>query len=198
MAAGAWDALFARGAPYHGPAPAPFFASFLPAGARVLDLGCGAGKSLAALRAAGDWELLGLDASRPALARARRFSEVVLATATTLPLRAGGLDAVRIHHLLGHLAESDLDAVAREVARCVKPGGWLEVHAFARGDLRDGVGRPVGARAFERGGIVTRYFEEGELRARFSAFEGEERVHERAVRFASRPRRILTLHARRR
>lgn len=191
-----WDALYARGPPYHGPAPPPFFAAELAPGARVLDLGCGAGKSLRALREAGPgWALLGLDASRAAL-QASPFP-AAQGDAARLPLRSGVLDAVRVHHLLGHLGEAERARAAREAERALRPGGWLEVREFAAGDLRDGTGTPAGPRAFERGGVVTRYFSLGELAALFPRCRGDEVVVERRVRFAARPRRVVELHARR-
>jgi SAM-dependent methyltransferase len=192
----AWDALYSRGAPYHGPAPAPFFASQLPANARVLDLGCGAGKSLAALRAAGPWSLLGVDASRPALrlARGRAHAALAQADAAALPLRDASVDAVRVDMLLGHLR--DPLPAAREVERVLRPGGWLECHEFARGDLRDGVGAAEGTGA-RRGGVWARTFAPGELAVLFPGCDAVEEELVRPVKFAARPRRVLRLRARR-
>ncbi|HEV8360748.1 MAG TPA: class I SAM-dependent methyltransferase [Candidatus Thermoplasmatota archaeon] len=196
--AAAWDALYAAGAPYHGRAPPPFFGPLLVGDAVVLDIGCGAGKSLAALRQAGPrWRLLGVDAASPAVRLAARHAPAAQADARALPLRDACVDAVRIDHLLGHLDDRSRGAAAREVERVLRPGGWLEVREAMTGDLRDGAGRSRGARAWERGGIVTRYVREGELAALFRTCPGEESVDERAVRFASRPRRALVLRARR-
>jgi SAM-dependent methyltransferase len=195
---GAWDARYAAQAPYHGPAPAPSFSSSLPGDARVLDLGCGAGKSLAALRAAGPaWHLVGLDASRPGLRRAPR-EVLVQGDASRLPLRPACVDAVRIDFLLGHLDPASRGAAAVEVERVLRPGGWLEVHEFARGDLRDGAGTPGReAHTWTRDGVPTHYFEPGELAALFPRCPGAAEVRERAVRFSPRPRRIVALRARR-
>ena len=187
-----WDALYARGPLYHGPAPAPWFAGELPPAAVVLDLGCGAGKSLRALRGAGPaWRLLGLDASVPGLRQARAAAPVACADAARLPLRAASVDAVRIDFLLGHLDAAARASCATEVERVLRPGGALEARASARGDLRD----VAGARA--RGGVMTHFFGEGELPSLFPRCPGEARIVERAVRFAPRPRRVAELRARR-
>lgn len=189
----AWDALFEGAEPYHGPAPPPFF-SALPAGATVLDLGCGAGKSLRPLLGRG-WRVLALDASPPALRRAAALAPVARADAAALPLGPGSVDAVRVHFLLGHLLPEERALAAGEVARVLRPGGALEVREFAAGDLRDGLGRPAGPGTWARGGIATHYFGPGGLAALFPAVQGEERVGERAVRFAARPRRVVELRA---
>jgi SAM-dependent methyltransferase len=193
----AWDARYAKGPLFHGAPPPPFFHPHLGAGALVLELGCGAGKGLRALRGAEpSWRVVGLDASVPGLLRAREVAPVARGEAACLPFREGALDAVRIHFLLGHLDDAARVACASEVERVLRPGGWLEVREFGRGDLRDGTGRATGANAFERGGVVTRYFERGEVRGLFFSCDAEERVIERAVRFDARPRRVVELRAR--
>lgn len=199
MASGPWEALFARGDAYHGAAPLPFFASSLQPGARVLDLGCGAGKSLRPL-AAQPWRVLGLDASSAALPRARALAPVTRADAGALPLRGASFDAARACHLLGHLDEAALHGAAAELARVLAPGGMFEARDFAEGDLREGTGRRVGARRWERGGVATHYFAPRELGSVFAerGFVCEEHVEERAVRFAEQPRRVVVLRARRR
>lgn len=193
MAAAAWDALYRRGEPYHGAAPLPFFAPSLPAGALVLDLGCGAGKSLRALAEAGRWRVLGLDASAAALRLARARAPVARADAAALPLRDASVDAAVAHHLLGHLDAPARAACAAELARVLKPGAPLDVREFAEGDLREGRGERVAERTWARGGVATRYFARGELGALLGGFEGGERVEERRVRFAQQPRRVVHL-----
>lgn len=194
-APGAWDALYRAGAAYRGPAGEPWFSPVLPPGAMVLDLGCGAGKSLRPLAARG-WRVLGVDASRPGLRHARRVAPVAQAEATALPLRAASVDGVRVHFLLGHLEPEARAAAAAEIGRVLRPGGALEVREFAAGDLREGTGHAGGPGTWVRGGIATHYFAPGELAALFPMLECDARVTARAVRFAAQPRRVVELRAR--
>ena len=92
-------------------------------GGRMLEVGCGAGDSLAALRALG-WDVEGLDFDPAA---------VEVARARGLPAREGDLlaqqypaasfDAVAMAHVIEHLP--DPVAVLAEARRILKPGGRL-------------------------------------------------------------------------
>jgi SAM-dependent methyltransferase len=191
VAADAWDAAYGTGPLYHGPAPPPHFS--LPAGSLALDIGCGAGKSLAALRQAGPGSrVVGLDASRPGLRRARALAPVLQARAEALPLRGACADAVRVHHLLGHLAPGERLRAAGEVERVLRPGGFLDVRELAAGDLRH-----RGPRDDVRGGLPMHFFDAAELAALFPRCRGDARVEARAVRFDERGRRVAVLRARR-
>jgi ubiquinone/menaquinone biosynthesis C-methylase UbiE len=98
----------------------------------ILDLACGSGAFLENLaltfpRA----QLVGLDLSRPYLEEARRRSGVgalVLAKAERLPIADASLDAVTCVYLFHELPPRVRPAVAREIARVLKPGGCV---AFA-------------------------------------------------------------------
>jgi SAM-dependent methyltransferase len=182
----AWDARYAAGPLFHGPGVVPPFP--LRTGAWALDLGCGAGPSLASLRRASPGaRVLGLDASRAALRWAS--PPVAQADAASLPLRDACCDAVRVHFLLQHLRPEQRVACAREAERVLAPRGWLEVREFAVGDLR------MRARDDVRGGLGVHHFDADELRALFPGCDGEARVEERRVRFAAAPRRVAVLHA---
>ncbi|GAA2012166.1 class I SAM-dependent methyltransferase [Catenulispora yoronensis] len=91
-----------------------------------LDLGCGTGQNLAALRASGR-TVVGLDYSADQLRLARRRTApgegLVRSDAAALPFRDGVFDAVATLWL-----STDVDefaAVVREAARVLRPGGAL-------------------------------------------------------------------------
>jgi ubiquinone/menaquinone biosynthesis C-methylase UbiE len=103
----------------------------LPAGSRVLDLGCGAGlASLIAARRVGVGGLVvGLDFSAPMLARARRsvretdIGNIVfcLADAARLPLRDESVDVALVNGIFN--LNPSRSSIFKELARTVRPGG---------------------------------------------------------------------------
>lgn len=94
----------------------------------VLDVGCGLGDDLARLGDAG-LRPLGIDASSEVLRRADvtlgSSVPLIRADASALPLRNGGVDGCRIERVLQHVEDPDL--VVAEVARVVRPGGFLAI-----------------------------------------------------------------------
>jgi SAM-dependent methyltransferase len=147
---------------------------------RVVELGAGGGKVGAALprgSVALDWVLEGLrDASRPR----------VLGDARALPFRDASLDALVAIHVLGHLVGADRPAALREWRRTLRPGGTLVLEVFARGDARDGSGRPIEEGTWEREGIPTHSFAPEELSALLSGFEGGVAEEKRELRWGTR------------
>ncbi len=150
----------------------------LPAGARVLELGCGDGKTLSAMPK--DWEVTALDVSPAALCLCRAAlgpriatcsnttlvpnPTLLLADACSLPFRSESFDAVFAFHVTGHLPLSGRQALAREAARVLRRGGRLFFRDFGAEDLRAGKGEEVEPRTFQRGGgIITHYFIESEV-----------------------------------
>ena len=113
-----------------------------PAGARILDFGCGAGEVVAAGRAAG-LDMLGADVfyggseARAARANARDC----WARSSTRSAMAGwtsrsAFDLVTNNQVLEHV--EDLDAVLREIHRVLKPGGTLLSIFPSRDVFREG------------------------------------------------------------
>jgi SAM-dependent methyltransferase len=102
----------------------------LPAHARVLDAGCGSGRTMVDLRRYG--EVIGLELSEDAaeIARGRDCGEVVIGRVEQLPWEADSFDLITCLDVIEHTAD---DRVAlRELRRVCKPGGWalLTVPAY--------------------------------------------------------------------
>ena len=98
------------------------------AGDRLLDLGCGSGRHLAAFDARGI-EVFGLDLSRPLLERAREATggrvPLVRADMRRVPLAPGAFDAVSSFFTsFGYFASRREDRrVLSEIRRVLRPGG---------------------------------------------------------------------------
>lgn len=111
---------------------AAFLLPRLRAGMRLLDAGCGPGSITAGLaRRVAPGEVVGVDAEPSVLALARergaglpnlRFEE---ASVYGLPFGDDSFDAAYAHQLLQHL--TDPPAALRELARVVRPGGFVAV-----------------------------------------------------------------------
>ncbi len=119
----------------------------LPAAARVLDVGCGAGASLDEVRAAG-LRGVGLDAvcALPRLPAAH--APFVLGDGGHLPFRTAVFDAVLCECVLSLLA--DPAAAVRGVARVLRPKGYLlltdmYVRGLRGGPADSGLTRQAGA-----------------------------------------------------
>ena len=118
------------------------FAAALPAGGRVLDLGCGGGQDSAALRDLG-FHVVSIDAS-PGLAaeakrrwnldvRVREFADIDYDTA---------FDGILASASLHHAPSDELPDIFHRLRRALKPGGLLR--ASLKGgdaDRRDALGR---------------------------------------------------------
>jgi SAM-dependent methyltransferase len=95
-------------------------------GERVLDLGCGAGRFVAALRDAG-CDPVGVELAEAALERARANAPGadlrLLEDDGSLPLEHGSVDLVWCSEVLEHVA--DTDHLLLEVRRVLRPGGRL-------------------------------------------------------------------------
>jgi ubiquinone/menaquinone biosynthesis C-methylase UbiE len=110
---------------------------------RVLDVGCGHGRSLTELAArACEGRVVGVDPSELMVEIARQRSRplieadrvnVVLATVESLPFPDDFFDKVLCVHVLYFW--KDLDAPLREIARVLKPGGRLGLLFRTKADV---------------------------------------------------------------
>lgn len=141
-----WDTKFGSDLPAYEAAVGE---ARIPAGGVVLDVGCGTGRALPALRrAVGEsGTVVGLDLTPQMLAEARRkgrtsSAALVLADARSLPVATGCADAVFAAGLVMHLP--DLYAGLTELARVTRPGGRLVLfHPSGRSALAARQGRTL-------------------------------------------------------
>jgi len=99
----------------------------LPAGARVLDLGCGAGVPITKALA-GRFDVTGVDFSPAQLALARRqvpAARFVEADMTRCELAAESFDAVVSFFAIFHLPRDEHGPLFGRVRDCLKPGGYF-------------------------------------------------------------------------
>jgi SAM-dependent methyltransferase len=97
----------------------------LPAGARVLDAGCGSGRTLEELIAYGEVSGIELDDGAAELARARALGEVRVGRLEELPWDDGTFDLITCLDVVEHVPD---DVVAlTELYRVSRPGAWLLV-----------------------------------------------------------------------
>lgn len=145
----------------------------LPEGSRILELGCGNGKTLSAMLER-SWKVTALDISRQALrlsmdlkAELRKASSVVdfiMADASCLPFQDSSFDAVFSYHIMGHSLLDQRFKIAFEASRVLKAGGHLFFLDFEPHDMRAWQGDSVETNTFLRGnGILTHYFSEEEI-----------------------------------
>lgn len=145
----------------------------LPPGSSVLELGCGDGKTLAAM-AERRWNVTALDISPTAVRMSRaRFgttgTRLLVADARSLPLRDGSFDAAFLFHITGHLLADGRARIAAETSRVLRDGGLLFFRAFSTEDMRAGKGTEVEEHTYRRGdAILTHYFTAEETADLFS------------------------------
>jgi SAM-dependent methyltransferase len=97
----------------------------LPAGARVLDAGCGSGRTLQELVGYGEVSGLELNAEAAELARERSLGEVVTGRLEDLPWDDEAFDLITCLDVIEHVPD-DVAALC-ELKRVCRPGGWLLV-----------------------------------------------------------------------
>jgi ubiquinone/menaquinone biosynthesis C-methylase UbiE len=102
---------------------------------RIIDIGCGYGRGIAALRAAGFRDLTGVDPSRAMIVEARaRVPEArfeVMTDPRAIPVDNATMDAALVIGVLTAIPrDEDQRALAAEILRVLTPGGILAVIDF--------------------------------------------------------------------
>jgi cyclopropane fatty-acyl-phospholipid synthase-like methyltransferase len=122
-------------------------AGLLRPGARVLDLGCGAGIAASRQLARRGLQVIGVDFSAVQLRRARRLvpaAGLVQADMAALQLAAASLDAVVSFCALVHLPLADQRALIPRIGRWLRPAGLflaiVSAQPWGGGGSRDRAG----------------------------------------------------------
>ncbi len=118
------------------------FLDALPEGGRVLDLGCGTGKSTAMMKAVG-FEADGMDASPEMAAIAAEQNDVDVQVAAFDQLEAEELyDGVYANFSLLHAPKSEISGHLLRISRALKTGGHFHIGLkTGKGEARDKLGR---------------------------------------------------------
>lgn len=97
---------------------------------RILDCGCGTGSNLEMLRAFG--KAVGFDLTATGVRFARTHGHTVAqASIAAIPFRAGAFDLVTSFDVFQCLPDEVERSAIAEMARVLKPGGWLLLHVAA-------------------------------------------------------------------
>lgn len=167
----AWDSFYSdnrrpwRGVSDIGDLP-------FPSGGRILEIGCGNGKTVLALKKRG-FNVIGVDFSQSAIDMCGSMmdGEFVCASVTDLPFDDGVFDGAVAFHVLEHLTASELGEAVEELRRVLRPDSHLLVRCFAKGDMRSEKGEVLDDSTVIRGnGILYHYFTEDEILSAFNQF----------------------------
>jgi len=164
-------------------------------GNRILDIGCGNGKTSLALIEHG-CDVVGIDISEAAVRSCNELyggkMKAICASASSIPLSCGDIDGAVLIHVLEHLDDDESQAAMNELQRILKPGAKIFVRVFHTDDMRSDKGERIDERTVIRGnGIRYRYFGEDDLRNLFSRFtEISMRRTEDVTRFKEKRSRI--------
>ena len=158
-----------------------------PKGSRILEVGCGNGKTMAALKDSG-FVVTGIDFSSEAVKACKSIlggdADVVCASVTDMPFDDGSFDGAVMFHVMENLDASEVTKAVSEMRRVLKQGSSIAVKVFSEDDMRSGKGKMVSDDTVIRGnGIRYRYFTEEKLK---DSFPDAECVSIRTVRDGTR------------
>jgi ubiquinone/menaquinone biosynthesis C-methylase UbiE len=138
---------------------------------RVLDLGCGSGKSCGSL----EGEITAVDFSMTALRMLRDDApalNLICCDASRLPLQDSQFDLVRASFIFGHMEEVERRAAIGEISRVLRPGGRLALEVFSKRDGRfQRRGNVAGDALLHDGRLLHAYFDEDQVRDALSGFK---------------------------
>ena len=154
-----------------------------PKDSRILEIGCGNGKTMAALRDSG-YTVTGIDFSSEAVKACKALlgedADVICASVTGMPFDDGSFDGAVMYHVMENLDVFEVPKAVSEIRRVLRPGSNIIVKVFSEEDMRSGKGTAVSDDTVVRGnGIRYRYFTEDKLR---DSFPDAECVSIRTVR----------------
>jgi len=146
----------------------------LTSGSRVLELGCGNGKTLFAMVQRG-CDVTAIDFSSRAVTLSSNVvggasqGHVMVADARCPPFKNASFDAIFAMHVVGHMLDPDRKQITSTLPHILKPGGILFFTDFSTKDFRFGKGDETETATFQRGtGIITHYFTREEVIDLFS------------------------------
>lgn len=127
--------------------------AFLPARARVLEIGSGSGRDAATLLADG-YRVTGIDGSQAMLSEALHLHPELNGMLRhhvlpePLPFAADEFDAVLAFAVIMHLDELSIEICLRDIARVIRHGGLFFVSVNTRRDGLNAAGSDSSGRAF--------------------------------------------------
>jgi len=134
---------------------------------RILEVGCGNGKSLVPLVRAG-YDVTGLDVSKSAVESIKDLGAAVVHGDICDLSSRKKFDAIVCRYVLGALRQEDRLLAVKNIARLLKKGGFVFFEDFAVGDMRFGKGEEIEPNTFKRGnGILYHYFTLEEVKELF-------------------------------
>lgn len=111
----------------------------LPPGSKVLDAGCGNGKTSIRLIEMG-FDVTGVDNSeyavRSCIERLGGQAEFLVSDCMDIPLPDSSVDGIYAVHLTEHLNDDGLMRFSKECKRILRPGGKLFIRSFSPEDMR--------------------------------------------------------------
>ncbi len=116
----------------------------------VLDVGCGNGRIMAMIKG-GELHPIGCDLNATLLANASRVAPVMRVDLPGIPLRDGSIDGTVVVLSFEHFS----DEIFSELARVIRPGGWMAAvlnHPFVTAPGSASVVDPTDGEVFWRAG----------------------------------------------
>jgi SAM-dependent methyltransferase len=167
-----WDADYQHRGRLWGGSPSPV--PLLPQLSRILELGCGNGKTTTSLVQAG-YRVTAIDISPHAASLCWNtcmdpdLIGILIGDSRKTPFRDESFDVVIASHITGHLSFSGRRQLAVEVQRLLIQGGTIYFRDFSAGDFRYGHGEETEPGTFTRkNGISTHYFTDDDVLTLFS------------------------------